>query len=248
MSQNNEMPPASPMALGWTLEDVAEVTRRLMADMPAGRVLDASAGGGYLAAQLSAQGFQVVGIDMVREMWQYPQYPFVCANMGEGLPFQDASFDAVVHVGSLSYLDSPVTVLREFYRVLKPQGVLAVSIENIFSLESRTRFMLNGTYRWYPHYQYHGEEPGAFQMVNRDPMRLTTLLYHLERTGFTLERIVFGGKPGYRLMLPVGICFRVLTTLHNAVRKGRGRQTPPIVNSTEALLYRYVGVLVRRKR
>jgi SAM-dependent methyltransferase len=219
-----------------------------MADIPQGRLLDASAGGGYLAEQLAQKGFHVSGIEMVRDLWQYPQYPFVCADLDAPLPFQDKSFDAVVHVGSLSYLESPVRVLQELHRIIKPQGVLAVTIENIFSLESRTRFMLNGTYRWYPHYQYHGEVGGTLTIVNRDPMRLTTLIYHLEHAGFTLERIVFGGKPGYHLMLPIGWGFRALTTLHNIVRKGRGRQTPPIVNSNEALLYRYVGVLVRRKR
>jgi SAM-dependent methyltransferase len=237
-----------PMALGWTVEDVTEVTLRLMADISPGKLLDASAGGGHLGAQLAKQGFEVAGIDIVRDLWRRPEMPFVCADLDGPLPFRNDSFDAIVHVGNLAYLESPVRVFREFSRILKPKGVLSVTIENILSLESRTRFMLNGTYRWYPHHQYHGEEEAALYMANRDPMRLTTLIFHLERAGFTIERIVFGGKPGYYLMLPMGWLFRALTTLHNAVRKGKGRQTPPIVNSDEALLYRYVGVLARRKR
>ena len=49
-------------------------------------------------------------------------------------------------------------------------------------------------------------------------------------------------------MLPIGWALSGLTTIHNVLRKGKGKQTPPIVNSTDTFLYRHVGVLARKKR
>jgi SAM-dependent methyltransferase len=217
-----------------------------MEGVPAGKLLDAPSGGGYLAAQMAERGFQVSGVDIVRDLWQFPQYPFCCVDMDHPLPFRDGSFDSILHVGSLAHIENPAALMREFYRLLAPGGVACIVIENVFTLESRVRFMLNGTYRWYPHYQYHGEEKRSLHLVNREPMRLTSLLFHTERAGFEVAKIDFGGKPGYHALLPLGWVFRGLTNLHNRIRKEKRKQTPPIVNSTPALLYRHVGVLVRR--
>jgi SAM-dependent methyltransferase len=237
-----------PLAIGWSGQGVWDLAINLIKDLPGGVLLDAPSGGGYLADQLAQRGFQVIGADIVRELWQFPQYPFICADMDAPLPFRNGSLDVVMHVGGIAHLENPAATLRDFHRVLHPGGKLVITLENIFTLESRFRFMLNGTYRWYPHYQYHGEDKAALHLVNREPIRLTTLIFHLERSGFEIEAIQFGGKKGYLLMLPLGMFFRFLTSLHNSIRKGKGgKQTPPLVNSTEALLYRHVGIRARRK-
>ncbi|MCS6775639.1 MAG: class I SAM-dependent methyltransferase, partial [Chloroherpetonaceae bacterium] len=205
-------------------------------------------GGGYLAAQLAERGFQVVGADLVRDLWQFPQYPFLCADLDAPLPFQPESFDVVLHVGGLAHLENPAAIIREFYRVLAPGGAFGITIENILTMESRLRFLINGTYRWYPHYQYHGEDKAGLFLVNREPVRITTLLFHMERAGFRIEKVLFGGKPSYHLLLPLGLLFALGTRLHNRIRRDKGKQTPPIVNSLPAFIYRHVGVLARKPR
>ena len=195
---------------------------------------------------MAERGFQVMGTDLVRELWQFPQFPFVCADMDRPLPFQNGAFDVVMHVGSLTYMENPVALLRDFHRLLSQDGVLAMTVENVFTMESRLRFLLNGTYRWYPHYQYRGEDKKALFLVNREPIRLTTLLFQLERIGFTVEKVEFGGKPSYHPLLPLGVGFRALTALHNSLRKDKAKRTPPVVNSNRALIYRHVGVLARK--
>jgi SAM-dependent methyltransferase len=236
------------LAKGWSGQKIWDISHALAKDIPGGRLLDAPSGGGYLAAQFAEKGFQVVGADIVGDLWQFPQYPFVCADMDHPLPFQPDSFDVLLHVGSLAYFENPCALLREFRRLLRPGGALLITVENVFTLESRFRFLLNGTYRWYPHPEYHGEGKADLHLVNREPMRLTTLIFQLQRAGFEIEEIRFGGKPGYHLLLPLGWLCRGLTALHNRLRTGKGKLTPPLVNSTPALLYRHVGLRARKKQ
>jgi SAM-dependent methyltransferase len=236
-----------PLAKGWSGQPVWDLALALTEGLPTGRLLDAPSGGGYLAAQFAQRGFEVVGVDILPELWQFPDLPFTRADMDEPLPFDPGRFDVAMHVGGLAHLENPSAILREFHRLLPPGGHLGVTIENVFTLESRTRFLLNGTYRWYPHHQYQGETKEELFLANREPLRLTTLLFLLERNGFTIERVKFGGKRASPAWLPLGWFLRALTTLHNAARKGKGHLTPPIVNSTEAFLCRHVGILAKRK-
>ncbi|UUV35921.1 class I SAM-dependent methyltransferase [Amycolatopsis roodepoortensis] len=53
--------------------------------------------------------------------------------VAEALPFPDAGFDVVVAMGVLEYCD-PVTVLRELERVVRPGGIVLVSMLNPLSL------------------------------------------------------------------------------------------------------------------
>ncbi len=48
----------------------------------------------------------------------------------ETLPVRDASVDVVVSLGVVAYLSSEEKALREFARILKPGGVLIISIVN----------------------------------------------------------------------------------------------------------------------
>ncbi len=51
-------------------------------------------------------------------------------NVDPGLPFDDASLDAVVCCVSIDYLTRPVEVLAEAGRVLRPGGTLAITYSN----------------------------------------------------------------------------------------------------------------------
>jgi SAM-dependent methyltransferase len=51
-------------------------------------------------------------------------------NVDPALPFDDASFDAVVCCASVDYLTRPVDVFREVARVLRPGGPFVVTFSN----------------------------------------------------------------------------------------------------------------------
>ena len=52
---------------------------------------------------------------------------------GERLPFKDAAFDRVICTETLEHVDDESVLARELARVLKPGGILAVSVPDEFS-------------------------------------------------------------------------------------------------------------------
>jgi SAM-dependent methyltransferase len=93
------------------------------------RVLDLGAGTGKFSKVLLATGAKVVALDAVPAMLSQlsERYPEVEAKLGnaEALPFEEASFDAVVCAQSFHWF-ATAAVLSEIRRVLKPGGHLGL--------------------------------------------------------------------------------------------------------------------------
>ena len=77
---------------------------------------------------------RIVGLGMnAAEMADNPQlseYLLKDINADPSLPFEDASFDAVVITVSVQYLTQPVIVFSEVSRILRPGGVFIVTFSN----------------------------------------------------------------------------------------------------------------------
>ncbi|MCA8909796.1 MAG: methyltransferase domain-containing protein [Rhodospirillaceae bacterium] len=102
---------------------------------PGHAVLDVACGTGALAVAAAGRvgpGGRVVGLDANPQMLAVARAKPVAVTWQEGraeaLPFEDASFDAVVSQFGLMFFDDPALALREMMRVLKPGGRLAVAV------------------------------------------------------------------------------------------------------------------------
>lgn len=108
------------------------------------RVLDLGCRSGALTRHF-LEGNEVVGLDVdpaaLAKAEALGIQP-VLANVDEPLPFEDASFDAVVAGELLEHLQFPDALVAEIARVLRPGGVLAGSVPNAFRLQGRLRFLL----------------------------------------------------------------------------------------------------------
>ena len=107
------------------------------------RVLDLGCRSGAFTRHF-LDGNEVVGLDVDRvaldkaaELGIEP----VMANVEEPLPFDDASFDAVVAGELFEHLQFPDGLVAEVRRVLCPGGVLVGSVPNAFRVQSRLRFL-----------------------------------------------------------------------------------------------------------
>ncbi len=67
----------------------------------------------------------------------------LCNLNNESIPSKDNIFDCVVAGELLEHMINPYETVREFYRILKENGVLVLSVPNICSLVSRIN-MLRG--------------------------------------------------------------------------------------------------------
>lgn len=109
---------------------------------PPGRWLDAGCGSGLFSRWLAGKDCQVTGVDASREMIHCAQglaerdiqggslIRFEVVEDIVKLEYPDKSFQGIVCLSVLEYLERPAEALREFQRLLKPEGHLIVSVPN----------------------------------------------------------------------------------------------------------------------
>jgi ubiquinone/menaquinone biosynthesis C-methylase UbiE len=102
---------------------------------PGGSVLDVGCGAGQLAGELMRRGYAAWGVDVSEAMvrhaaQQYQQDRFRAGDI-EQIPFPNNTFDAVMCLGVLEYLDEDKPALREIWRVLKPGGRAVITTPSI---------------------------------------------------------------------------------------------------------------------
>jgi SAM-dependent methyltransferase len=113
-----------------------ELREQLLLDLflsarPGPEVLDAGAGQGSLSAKLAALGFEVTSTDAspaaVEVLRERVSGEALEADV-TSLPFADQTFDAAVLGEVLEHLEDDRAALAEIARVLRPGGVLALSV------------------------------------------------------------------------------------------------------------------------
>jgi ubiquinone/menaquinone biosynthesis C-methylase UbiE len=110
----------------------------LEATVPRGaRVLDVGCATGELTEEMIRRGYDVMGIDISEAMIDYAgahhgRDRFRVGDI-EQLPFPDNSFDAVMCLGVVAYLETDVRALGEIRRVLKPGGRAMIATPNLVS-------------------------------------------------------------------------------------------------------------------
>jgi ubiquinone/menaquinone biosynthesis C-methylase UbiE len=130
-----------------TLDRFQSIDPALLDIGPDDRVIDLGCGTGRHVLELSKIESNIIGADMSRNDIRAGRYLLeimrrrdeVKARVhwlqtaGERLPFRDAAFDRVICTETLEHVDDDSVLARELSRVLKPGGILAVSVPDEFS-------------------------------------------------------------------------------------------------------------------
>lgn len=92
--------------------------------LPSGRILDLGAGTGAANAILEPR--EIVALDPAPEMLELNDAAGRVVAVGEGLPFEDETFDAVFSAYVFRNLDSVDATMEEVARVLRPGGMAGI--------------------------------------------------------------------------------------------------------------------------
>jgi SAM-dependent methyltransferase len=121
-----------------------EIAERFRCHLPSGLILDLPAGDGVNSRRLAAAGYIVRAADLFPEHCQGKGFSCDRVDMTKPLPYDDSSFDGILHSEGIEHIDNQIALLQEFHRILKPGGILIVTTPNLLNFEGRLGLLLTG--------------------------------------------------------------------------------------------------------
>jgi 2-polyprenyl-3-methyl-5-hydroxy-6-metoxy-1,4-benzoquinol methylase len=162
--------------------------------------LDAGCGTGTLARWLATRGCRVLGVDAASEMVAAANQSAQSQNYSDRLSFvrittiarlalDDRSLDGILCSSVLEYVPDPGACLTEFARVLKPGGLLLVSVPNRNSIVRRMQLACHRLGSLL------GQSVCKFLDYSRHQYSRTEFERLLAHAGFSREKLVPFGSP-----------------------------------------------------
>jgi ubiquinone/menaquinone biosynthesis C-methylase UbiE len=94
-------------------------------------ILSVGCGPAIIESALSERGFRVTGLDVSRETLNCaPDQIRTVAASAEDMPFPESSFDAVIYIASMQFIEDYRKAIENSVRVLRPDGKLIVMLLN----------------------------------------------------------------------------------------------------------------------
>lgn len=110
-------------------------------------ILSVGCGPAIMERRLTEQGFLVVGLDVSREALACAGDAIrAVAASAEEMPFPDASFDVVLYIASLQFIDDYRKALERTVQVLRPGGRMIALLLNPASGFFKERYANNESY------------------------------------------------------------------------------------------------------
>lgn len=199
----------------YSRSEIHPVISSVLKNKPKGSLLDFPSGSGSLSWRLHNEGFQVTAADISPEAFRNPEITIRKGDLNGIFPFEDNAFDYGCFVEGPEHVENVFQCLREYARVIKPGGMLIVSLPNYLNMQNRIRQFLNGVAEPMVTYEslksdYAGNE---FMIhINRLPYPMMRMA--LEFAGFKVQEIHQDKvKKKQRLLWPLAWMIQLITRL-----------------------------------
>jgi len=157
-----------------------------------GEILDFGAGTGNLTQRFQALGrfSRITAVDLMLRPDEIDEsIQWISSDLNEAIDIPAQSFDVIVSAEVIEHLENPRAIAREWFRLLRPGGILVFSTPNNESWRSLVTLLLQGHFVYFSDTCY--------------PAHITALLRKdidriLSETGFSKPKFVFtnvGGIP-----------------------------------------------------
>ena len=134
-SEISNIEPGRPARTGQLILDRRyRIATRCRSERKIGAMLDIGCGNGAQTRLFVPDADQVVGFDLMpiqdtEGYNKFDKFSFVQGN-AEKLPFNDSVYNTITSFEVLEHVPDDTAVLREMFRVLKPGGLLIISVPN----------------------------------------------------------------------------------------------------------------------
>lgn len=112
-------------------ERIHKVVIEFLLNERKGRLLDVGAGTGGLTNKLKEEGFDVGACDINPKNFIAKLIKCKKVDLNKKMPYKEESFDVVVCTEVIEHIENPWHLIREFHRIIKPQGILILSTPNL---------------------------------------------------------------------------------------------------------------------
>lgn len=138
----------------------------VLASMPAGKILDVGCGRGDIGSAFVARGWTVSGVEPSEDACRAARERDIDAFAGtlEEAPFARENFDAILFQHSLEHVAVPREDVRRAWELLRPGGVLIVSVPN-FGCWQRRSFQADWRHLDVPRHRTHFTSSGLRQLL-----------------------------------------------------------------------------------
>jgi len=170
--------------------------------------LDAGCGSGVVAREIATHGANVIAVDASPKMLtqaRHDKHPtagsikYQLIDSVESLPFDDGVADGVLCSSVLEYVENPDSALREFFRVLRPNGLLIVSVPNRRSVIRMAQQAVRRIGR------LGGATLFDYLSVSRHAYSRRSIREVLHRSGFAVEDTALFSPVQPRILTPLGL-------------------------------------------
>lgn len=239
------------------LNTVANIFKREFSAKQNGRHLDIGSGAGTLVKMINtiAPGFTSHCVDYTDQLLNDKNIPLDVVDLNfEKLPHPDSTFDFVTCTEVIEHLENYRLIIREAYRVTKPNGIAVFTTPNVLNLNSRLRYLNYGFHSLFGPLRVNRSE--AFSTGGHiTPVQYFYLGHSLLEAGFSKIEITIDKKqtsaiPWLLLLFPIiklfGLAANRREQKKNNVATDNAELTEPI-NSIDMLLGRTIIVKALKK-